>query len=297
MSMVAEIVTVDISSIRKAVALALRNTSRRMGIVLGSVAYRVAWKAGKYTPFVELSTIDAELDEMITVGKGKSNQMTRGQAIILARMSPNSRFNQLTDSRWAIQRPDFSAEKFNRAYGDPGMAQRVFWEMVNNAEERQKSGRRSSAHFLQVGWKAVKIKIRQLGFNIAGISSLGLSDDDNDLNTLNPAKLGEVTRGGQGSAQWVRIENNVGMDSQYPNLSRERNSALIDLGTPALQRGLDEQAQEMRDWNLNKDIEAELVAEWLSVPDAAPYVKGTHVPAIRMAELEIGDIREVQTFS
>lgn len=281
-------VVVDMSSIQKAVDLALRNTSRRMEVVLGTTAYRVAWKAGKYTPFVEISTIDQELDSAATLKSGKKTDLTAGQAIVLARMNPNSRYNQLTDNRWAIKRPVFSAAKFERAYGDAGMAKQAWLNFIESAEERQKAGRHSSTHFLQSGWKAVKLKIRALGFRLGGGISLGTADDNSPLNTLNPSKLGDVMRGGQGTAtQWIIIENQVGLDSQYPNLSHERNSALIDLGLPALQRGLDEQAQEMRDWNLNKDIEAELAAEWNSILDAAPYQKGVHVSAIRLAESEI----------
>ena len=57
--------SVDASSILKAIELARRSTSRRLEKLLGDTAYRVAWKAGKYTPYVELSTIDSELDEVI----------------------------------------------------------------------------------------------------------------------------------------------------------------------------------------------------------------------------------------
>ena len=190
--------------------------------------------------------------------------------IAVMRTNPNSPYSLATDNRWPVAKPGFARGDYRN------------WEYFRDAAERMKSSRHSSTHFLRSGWKSVKQQIRAMGYRISGIGDAG---DQNELNTLDQLQFGSVERGGQGSpSQFITISNTVGISSKLPNLDRERNAALLAYGTPALQRACDEQAQEMRDWNLNKDLEAELVAEWNSVPDAAPYKKGTHVNKLRIIE-------------
>jgi hypothetical protein len=220
--------------------------------------------------------------------------MTRGQAIVLARMNPNSKYNRVTGGRWALTRPVLDADKFQRAYGDAGMARKAFWEIVNNADERQRSGRRSSTHFLQSGWKGVFKKIKALGLRGSRSASDSIAGQNNPLNTMSTSKvdsMGDVQRGGVGtSSQWIRIENLIGTDGGA--LAAEHNAASLAYGLPALQRGLNEQAQDMRTHYLPK-VGAELAAEWNSVPDAPAYQKGFHDSKARWAEQEA--VSEMET--
>jgi hypothetical protein len=301
---------VDTSSIQKAIALASRTTTRTMEKLLGDTAYRVAWKAGKYTPFVSLSTIDEEMEAtttpvLSTRGARKGLPLKSGKNIVSmngsglnfamklvqARMNPNSPFNLATDQRWFLQNPHLSKVSL------------YLW-LEQKAQEMVKA-RHSSTHFLQSGWKAVKQKIKAAGYRISGGAALGTSDDSNALNTINSsqlAQLGDLTRTGNADSeiQTITISNLVGTSSNYPSLDKEHNDALLDHGAPALQRAVDEQAEEMRDWNLNKDLEAELEAEWLSIPNAPAFQKGIHFNPIRAAEIQsVADISlgsEIQAF-
>ena len=216
--------------------------------------------------------------------------MEMGQAIVLARMNPKSKFNRITSNRWAIQRPTLNAADFQRAYGDGAMARSVFWNFVNDAEERMKAARHSSTHFLKSGWKAVKQKLKASGFRVSG-NAFGIDDgaDSSGSNRLPVANLGDARAGGQGTvSQWITIENNVGTELAYPNLAAEHNAALLDYGIPALNQALAEQAQWMRDKYFPR-AEAEISEAWNAVPDAGAYVRGTHVPLVREAETEAGD--------
>jgi len=280
-------VDVDVSSIQLAIDLASTQTRGSMDKLLGYTAYYTAVRAQKYLPAADIATIDAELSETVQVGKSASNQMTMGQAIVLARMNPNSRFNQMTSNRWAMQRPSLSAANFQRAYGDGGMAKSVLWEFINNAEERMQAARHSSTHFLKSGWKAVKQKIKAAGFRISG-NSLGVTEtsDSNNSNRLPIDLLGDAQAGGQGTnSSWITIENKVGTDATFPRLAAEHNAALMDYGVPALQQALDEQAQWMRDKYFPR-AENEIAAAWNSVPDAGAFVPGTHTRAVAAAEDE-----------
>ena len=282
---------VDVSSIQLAIDLAGKQTRGSMDKLLGYTAYYTAVRAQKYTPYTELSTIDAEMEVTVTpiisAGyKGKNNitsnkatpfALTRAQKIVLARMNPNSNYNLVTDSRWRIP--------YQKVSGIGG------FYILEQLAERMIAARRSSTHFLQVGWKAVKNKIKAAGFRISE-AGLGISDtgDDNTLNTLPSGEFGSVDQGGQGTAQqFITISNLVGMSGEYPNLDRERNAALQELGTPALQQAMDEQAQWMREKYFPRASD-EIAEAWNSVPDAGEYARGFHIPEARMAEkMDIAD--------
>lgn len=119
-------------------------------------------------------------------------------------------------------------------------------------------------------------------------------DVDNSLNTMSSDKmmeLGDISRYGVGTAmQTFTIWNMVGMEGSSDALNKEHNDALLAHGSAALQYAVDKQAEEMRDWNLNKDIEDDLRQQWESVPDAPAFQRGFHVPSVRMAEkMDIAD--------
>lgn len=276
----------DFSPLTRAIHLGLKSTTRGIPKFLGTQAYRIAWKAGKATPFVPISRMDAELDARATLRDGRENTagLTVGEAIVLARANPGSRYNQLTDSRWALP-----AGLGAGGYGQ--LAKRVFFDRLESYAERQKSARHSSSHFLQSGWKQVKNLLRALGYRAGTGFNAADGGDARPENRLSTERLGAVVQGGQGSRdQWLRIENSVGMEGTS-NLAYSRNQALHDYGGPALQRATDEVAQELRDWNTAKDLEADLLAAWNSVPNARPLdfrgrhnTLGNHLDSAAMSE-------------
>jgi hypothetical protein len=297
--------SVDSSTIQTAVGLALKSTSRKMELLLADTAFYTAVYAAAYTPYTELSTIDEEMEvtatSIISQGyKGQTNitsnkktpfTLTVAQKIVLARMNPNSAYNIQTSGRWRIP--------YQNLRGIGGF--RILEEMA----ERMIRARHSSTHFLQSGWKGVFKKIKALGLRASVAQGLPEgSQIENPLNTMSDSKveaLGDVQRGGVGTPQqWIRIENLIGMESKYPMLAQEHNEALLTYGTPALQRGMDEQAQDMRDHYLPK-VGAELAAEWNAIPDAPKLASVTRTNMVRMAEkqsvfdVEIG--QDLTTFS
>lgn len=276
---------VDVSSIQKAVALGIRSTTQKMEKLLLNTAFYTAVKAQQYTPFTSLSTIDQEMEVTVTPivsagNNGKTNitsnkktpfGLTMAQKIVLARMNPNSAYNIATSGRWKIP--------YQNLRGIGG-----FYKLEEMAE-RMIRARHSSTHFLQAGWKSVIQKIKDTGARFSGSSVDAL--DESTMNTLSVERLGDMTRKGIGtSEQSITIANLIGTEaSDYPNLAQEHNDALLSHGTPALQRAVDEQAQDMRDHYLPK-VNDELTAEWNSVPDAAPLARSFRPNMIRQAEIQ-----------
>ena len=251
---------VDTTALFRALDIAFEASSKSVGKVLHSAAFRVAVIAQNETPFVEIPTIDAEMEEVVVMGKRSSNKMTRAQSIVLARMNPKSKYNQMTDNRWALQRPTMLKADFERAYGDGGMALRTFWEFVNNAVDRMVSSKHSSTHFLQKGWGDVAKKLRAQ-FYTSGM----VIDVDAQVTEVGDSDLGKVTAGGGQTMQWLAIENLIGTEAAYPNLSADRNRALHQHSGPALQKAVDQTAAELRT-RYEPRLQREIAAAFNAVP-------------------------------
>lgn len=277
-------VSVDTSSIQKAVGLALKSTSRKMELLLADTAFYTARYAYEKTPYAEISDIDASLDAVVqTTNKHpKFNehgtmrvgelQWTRGMMIAVMRTNPNSKYSHVTSNRWPLAKSPYKRGDYRN------------FEYFRDAAERMKSARHSSTHFLKSGWKPVFLAIKALGLR----GRFTPPSNENELNTLElPANTGGIDRGGMGtSSQWFRIENRIGLDSKYPALAAEHNAALMDYGIPALQYAVDKQAQDMKEHNLEKKIGDDMRREWESVPDAPAYQRGFHDSKVRWAEQE-----------
>lgn len=275
-------VSVDTTNLQRAIDLASKQTRGSLQSLLGYTAYYVAVYAQKYLPAADMQTIDNELDETINVGTRPGNTMTMGQAIVLARMNPDSRFNAMTSNRWAIARPDLQSSKFEKAYGDAGMARRVLWEIIENVEEKMRSARHSSTHFLKSGWKSVKMRLK--AERLIRVSGADLDVDDNPQNRLDIMPLGNIDFNGAGTNRMtLMIENKVGTDAKYPRLAEEHNRALLDYGKPALDHAIALQTQWMRDKYLPRAF-GEIQAAWESVPSAGAFVPGTHNRLLYEAE-------------
>ena len=276
--------SVDVSSIQRAITLAIPSSRRSMELLLADTAFYTAVKAQAAMPAADIAAIDASLDEVVyTSNKNpKFNehgtmivgglQWTKGMMIAVQRMNPNSKYSQVTGNRWPVAAPGFARGDYRN------------WEFFRDVAERMKMSRHSSTHFLKSGWKGVFKKIKALG--LRGRFSLP-SSEDNDLNTMGSKTdaMGLIGRGGMGTAsQFFTIENAVGMEGSSDALSKEHNAALMDYGVPALQWALDKQAEEMREHNLEKKIGDDMRSEWEAVPNASLYQRGFHDSAVRWAE-------------
>lgn len=289
---------IDISSIQKAIALAIPASSRSMELLLADAAFYTAVKAQAAMPAADMATIDASLDEVVYESNKRPRfnehgtmrvgalQWTRGMMIAVQRTNPNSKFSRVTGNRWPLAKPPFKRGDYQN------------WEYFRAAAERMKSARHSSTHFLKSGWKGVFTKIKSLGLRRKFSNP---SSEDNPLNVLGgkAEAMGVIARGGMGtSSQWISIENAVGDEGKSDALSKEHKQAAMDYGLPALQWAVDKQAEEMRGHNLEKNIGDDLRAAWESVPNAPAYQKGYHNSAARWAETEaVAESGALEAFS
>jgi len=256
---------VDSSSLIRACNLAKKSSSRSVELIVKSSAFQVAIKAQRYTPFVTQEKIDADLDKIATPAQGNKRRKSWGsvtvaQAVVLARMHPGSRYSIMTDNRWPIVPPEFHGRR------DAGPA---FWGFVVAAAERMRSARHSSTHFLIAGWVAVARKIKASGFGGRSLGGSAIIDVEAEVindagEVLNTETFGTFTQGGSPNLYWMKIENLIGMDKSYPNLSRTRNEALLEKGGPALQRALNEQTSDMQRHYLPK-VGEDLAREWNAI--------------------------------
>ena len=251
--------TVDSSELQHAIPRLMafgRRTLRQQCVT--SMAF-ICLDAQELTPAVSVARIDSELDEEITLQRGKTGAqtLTHGQWTVLARMNPDSAYNKSTGGRWAIKRPEMSADKFQRAYGDGGMARRVFWEVVNGIEERQKKARHSSTHFLQHGWSpAIKKLLTDPDyFPKGGGKAARAQSAVNSMNSMDIGLLGGVAIISVGDTVRVVAQNDVGDVAGKSNsvLAAKHRAALIEYGAQPLQAAVEREAVVM-----NEQIERNL---------------------------------------
>lgn len=230
---------IDYSGLQRAIPELVSFGRRTMREQCVTSMVQICRDAQELMPAVSISRIDAELDEVVTVGKSKTNTMTRGQAIILARMNPTSHYNQLTGGRWLMRRPTLNASDFRKAYGDGGMARSVLWGIIEDAEERQKAGRHSSTHFLQHGWTpSIKKLVQDPDCKLRGWSD---QTRINPLNTMDQNELGTAKISPAGSdTVTVTAENDIGSQgSGNAVLDAKHKAALIQYGSQPAQAAVE----------------------------------------------------------
>jgi hypothetical protein len=198
--------------------------------------------AQNWTPFVPVTRMDADLN-VEAFGVTKTGRLSKaknprrkdyrvqGQAglmIVIARMHPNSKYNQMTGGRWALQKP-------------PTKGEQQFWEWVADALNRMTRARHSSGHFLQAGYAAARdyCVTSPLFKNKYRARSGG--NTVNVLNTLDRKQLGDLQMSGlQTNMFLIRAENNVGDRSGAGNavLDAKHRQALIDYSLPWLEEAV-----------------------------------------------------------
>lgn len=219
-----------------------------------TAAFFVAVATRNDTPFVTPETIDAELAVEVLVEKiGKRGGLLKNPhkrfsakttsanpevplavLIIQARANPQSRYNQLTNSRYALTASPFKG--VSRQAGRMAMADMVH-KMIAN---RHKSG-----HFLFAGWQAVVKKMRKfakLKYASTSVGNVNRSYGESDLGNASPAFRGS-------DLAVCVIENDVGLEGEN---AESHNRALLEYSGPALQRALDNQGKREMQFYLDK---------------------------------------------
>jgi len=244
MSSVMPTATVDLSGLQQAIPLIVAGSRRTlMEQCVTSLAYIVK-NTQEVTPAASLSRIDSQLGATSTPilasrGKNKGQPLKSGKSdvsvlsnsvaskIVLARMSPNSKYSKMTGNRWPVARPDFHGRTDSSS---------AFWGYVKGVAERMVKARHSSTHFLQAGWNPA---LRQLFSNsfFRG-SKKGSSGTENQLNSLPSDKFGGTALQTSLSDKFsVSAYNSIGENGNSV-LGRKHRDALLKFGLPALEKGI-----------------------------------------------------------
>ena len=248
-------------------------------------AQRIVSKARRYTPFVAVGTIDAELDVAYAPGKTPTGKLSKqaknarflpGMAttkgskwtqwreetfgekmplaymIQLARMKPGSNYNQLTNNRWRL--PGFQMLK--------GLDAISRITVLQGLAERMIKARHSSTHFLMSGWVSAAKKL----YNLRGAyKSAGGPPLDSDLDAGFSGKavsakpnMSAVKFAASSDTAEITVGNLIGMVDARVNGSNAANynRALMQHGGPALQRAINEVSGEMTEHYLEKEMKA-----------------------------------------
>ena len=234
---------VDVSVIQNAIPELVAFGRRTLREQCTTSAGIIAVNSQKRTPFVEIGTIDAELDvdrtpvrkfrNKRTAKFVKDNNLgnltwTEGMMIAVQRTNPNSPFSLLTGNRWPI------------AYSG-GLKGYARWEFFKAAAERMRSARHSSTHFLQHGWTpGIKTLLGSpdfKGWNSkygGGVMRSDKNTEVNPLNDLSPELLGSATfKEGENDFE-VTTENAIG-DNGNDVLAKKHRKAMYDYALPVLQ--------------------------------------------------------------
>lgn len=248
MNGVMQTVTADTRELEREVIPALLAYGRRTlqeQCVTSATFIAFAWSKG--IPFVEIATIDAELEEVVRVSStpavkynGTNSRMvgglewTRGMMIAIQRTTPNSKYSVLTGNRWPLAKPD------------GGMGAYAVWEYYQAAAERMQKSRHSSTHFIQSGVKPI---IRQgmespyYKYNAAFGSRREATADDNKLNTMDSDQLGGMVIELSGDDCVITGFNAVGENEGGSNdvLAAKHRRAAIEYAVPPLNAAIEKE--------------------------------------------------------
>ena len=262
-SLITPKVTIDATKLNRGFALAREYSTTAPADACNYTAKEVAFGAYENTPVTTAARVDREflIDTQPKIGvrgkplKGKKilkggkvvnyerhGETTEVQLAVLiaqARANSSSKYNIATGFRYYLPRSPFAG--VSRAAGRAAMASLI--------DSMLKGRRRSASGFLRAGWLASMTRLKRLvPAKYRGKSDVTTSGQNVDeLGTVIPAKKGE-------SKTFCQIENDVGLDNKNPN----QNKALIEIGSPALQRAMDTQGQKEMDYFLKKSGKEDL---------------------------------------
>lgn len=268
--MIQPIIKIDATGLNCGIALAQQYSKRAPAEGCNFVAKEVAFGAFKNTPVTGAARVDADMQKIASpkIGKRggiiKGNQLRSGNLkkvnrkgkitmvplavlIIQASVSPGSRYNDLTGSRYARTQSPFKG--VSREAGRAAMA----------AAENQmiKGRRRSASGFIRAGWlKAMKILKSLSPSKYGGNSRIPSGQNVEALGDVIPAKSGKTET-------FCQIENDVGLAGKN---SASHNRALQKYGAPALQAAMDREGKVQMDYFLKKsgkeDLEVPVNKAW-----------------------------------
>lgn len=281
--MITQTCRLDASNLNRALALLRQGYSRRTPAqAVNSAAYMVAKFTMSKMPMVDTGRMDSELQVtsvpiMKTFTKGPrkgqrgatdetaimmnaatvespqgvyDNDRMRNMAmmIVIARLHPNSKYSIQTGNYWGITNmPNFRRSSFGRAYGDPDMATRLFWDWVEEAAERMVRARHSSKGFLKSCWvpailalepfvaPSLRGAVARFRGDVAAARGTGSAGVIPDSGWGRPAPEGALV-------VTAEIANAAGVGGRNMVLNEKHNAALWDIAPPLLQRSIQEEA-------------------------------------------------------
>lgn len=198
--------------------------------------------AQRNTPVTSVGRIDSELSIITTpvlssrgkrkglpLKSGKKNYTVveggLGTRIALARLSPYSDYNILTDRRYALDRATFS----------PGGGQAGFWARIEEVVKHMIAARHSSTHFFKQSWNAIREKLLPW---VPPAYRRGRITDSDANRAVNPL-LGNASMSANGFEAVLTIENLIGLDDRFPTISAIRNLGAHQILAPVLQASID----------------------------------------------------------
>jgi hypothetical protein len=230
----------DTTNLNKAMAIFRRFGRSAPSLMVNRTAMFVVYETQKNTPFVELGRISSDMQVSVVpvvptrgVKKGTTQvvmneKVTMAMKIVLARMHPNSKYNQMTGNRWLIDKPQVGGSNAGARYWS-------FWNFVEQAAERMVRARRSSTHFLKSSWTPILMKLK-----IATKSKISIEKFDTNKKVL---MTGEVELAQPGTFHPVcKISNTLGMNWPNAILGKKYNDAAHRILEPIMQRAIDKEA-------------------------------------------------------
>ena len=256
-------VQIDMSGLNAGIEAATKYTKRTLPQIVNTAAYWIAVNAKAGMPFVAPDKVDTELAVIShpVIGKrGKALKRKRAFSggisaaqrnqdaplaalIVVARARQGSRYNQRTNSRYALTRNPFKG--VTRSAGQAAM--KVFVDQMIKARHR-------SGKFLLAGWiPAIK---RLMGYTQQKFMRGGASPNEGARNYYG-SELGDAKPAVEGNACQAEIINDIG--GQGVNAT-SFNNALMMYGAGPLQRAVDHEGKQQLDYALKK-MESEMAGQ------------------------------------
>lgn len=245
-------VQVDMTGFNRGFALASQYTSKTPAEAANFAGKEVAFGAYQNTTFVQPQTIVSELEVLETpvIGKRgkplknkkkfvaaeKPDEVALAVLIVQARANPNSRYNQLTNKRYALSGSPFKG--VSREAGRAAMALAV---------DLMTKSRRKATHFIAAGWlESIRILKSVLPSKYNSTRAF-VAGQGEKLGTAAPAQSGQYVA-------TCTIENDVGLEGEN---AASHNRALLQTA-PALQRAIDTEGVKQMNYYLRKTGQEEL---------------------------------------
>jgi hypothetical protein len=201
-------------------------------------------KNNNNTPATSIARIDSDMGAIASPAVLKSGKLSRDKKrqletiginldsaaarIVLARLNPNSKYNWLTDGKYALNRATFS----------PGLGQAGFIARVLEAGTRMIKSRRSSTGFLAITWNGILDAL--IDYVPASYKSTVSNWSAYNRKSKPIFGIGDARMAGQGTVRCqLTISNFLGESGLYPNLDAKRNEAAHAILGPVLQSSID----------------------------------------------------------